>query len=72
LQHYRLARQTRKAQKSTDGTTIKIIPIKKSCDTGATTPNERVALKVGAVLVLSVGDKNLVVAATMPLLNVAK
>ena len=44
----------------------------KSCDTGATTPTERVAVKVGAIPVLSVGDKNLVVAATMPLLNVAK
>jgi hypothetical protein len=63
LQHYRLARQTRNAHKSSDGTKIKIIPFKKSCDTGAIIPTERVALKVAAIPVLSVGDNNLVVAA---------
>jgi hypothetical protein len=63
LQHYRLARQTRNAHKSSDGTKIKIIPFKKSWDTGAIIPTEHVALEVAAIPVLSVGDNNLAVAA---------
>jgi hypothetical protein len=65
--YYRVARQTRKAHKSSDGTKIKSIPNKKSCETSATISatisNEGIAVKVGAVLVLSVGDNNLIVAA---------
>jgi hypothetical protein len=67
LQGYRVARQTRKAHKSNDGTKIKRIPNKKSCETSATIsvtiPSADVAVKAGAFLVLSVGDNNLIVGA---------
>ena len=49
LEDYRVARQTRKAHKSNDGTKIKSIPNKKSCETSATISatisSERVAVK---------------------------
>lgn len=67
LQRYRVARQTRKAHKSNDGTKIKSTPNKKSRETSATISatisSEGVAVRVGAALVLSIGDNNLIVAA---------